>query len=299
LSQLGGADESQDVGVVLQVKNLLLGGSLVEGGRSDSHNVVNLQVWELESESKGEPGGSALVSQFQFVGVLVHLVDGDDLGNNIEVGLLGRSLAQLSSHIRGNDWIVTKVLGSPLSELGKEVSVVLFKSIFLSEVAESSVVVISSSWGLLVSGEEGPGAVVRNGGVELSLALVNSNDSSVNSNNVSDSVDDWEIFEFVGVDDNGGVVRGVSSSLGRFDVNGWVDNLQGADVSLLVNLVWEGGVNDYTIEVLWLSTGDGSLGEFSIFVMLSVFFLGRCSWSSGFFRGSLFAHVFDFLNLIK
>lgn len=62
LSKLGGADESQDVGVVLQVEDLLLGGGLIKGGRSNSNNVVNLQVWELESEGEGEPEGSGSIS---------------------------------------------------------------------------------------------------------------------------------------------------------------------------------------------------------------------------------------------
>lgn len=82
-----------------------------------------------------------------------------------------------------------------------------FESVSLSEEGEGFVVTVLSSWGLLVSREKSPGAVVRNGGVELSLALVDSNDGSVNSNDISNSVNDWEIFEFVRVDDNGSVVR--------------------------------------------------------------------------------------------
>lgn len=206
-------------------------------------------------------------------------MDGDDLGNNVEVGFLGGGLAQLSRHVGGNHLVVAEILGSPLSELGKEVSIVLLESVSLSEVRESFIVMVSSGWGSLVSREKSPGAVVRNRGVELSLALVDSNDGSVNSDDVSNSVDDWEIFEFVGVNDNSGVVRGVSSSLGGFDVDGWVDNLQGADIGLLVDLVWEGSVNDHTIEVLWLSTGEGGLCEFSVVVSGRIG-LGNLSWGS-------------------
>ena len=50
-------------------------------------------------------------------------------------------------------------------------------------------------------------------------------------------------------------------------MDGWVHNLQGAHISLLVDFIWESGINDDSIEVLGVSTGQGSLGEFGVVVL--------------------------------
>ena len=81
--------------------------------------------------------------------------------------------------------------------------------------------------------------------VELSLVLVDSHVGSVDSDDISESVDDWEVLELVSIDDNVSVL-----SLG---VESWVNNLEGADESLLVDLVWESSVNNDTVEVAWLT----------------------------------------------
>jgi hypothetical protein len=81
----------------------------------------------------------------------------------------------------------------------------------------------------------------------------------VDSNDVSESVDDWEVLEFVGIDDN----RGILSLL----VEGWVNNLEGADESVSVAFVWEGGINDDSVEVAWLGAGEGCLVELNILVL--------------------------------
>lgn len=101
----------------------------------------------------------------------------------------------------------------------------------------------------------------------MSLVVVESEGSSVDSDDVSDSLDDWQIFESLGVENEGGVVAGVSGSLLVFDVEGWINDLEGADVSLLVGLVWESGINDNCIKVLWLWGGEGSLGQLNVFVL--------------------------------
>ena len=60
--------------------------------------------------------------------------------------------------------------------------------------------------------------------VELSLVLPDSHVGSVDSDNVSESVDDWEVLKSVGPDDNVGE--------GTFLVKGWVNNLEGANESV-------------------------------------------------------------------
>jgi len=95
--------------------------------------------------------------------------------------------------------------------------------------------------------------------VELSLVLVDSHVGSVDSDNVSESVHNWEVLEFVGIDDNGGI--------GSLLVEGWVDNLERADESVSVDFVWESSINDDSIEVAWLTGGEGGLGELNVLVL--------------------------------
>lgn len=79
----------------------------------------------------------------------------------------------------------------------------------------------------------------------MSSVLVDSHVSSVNSDDISESMNDWEIFKFTGIDDN------VSELV--LSVKGWVNNLERADESLRVDFVWESGINNDTIEVAWLT----------------------------------------------
>jgi hypothetical protein len=95
--------------------------------------------------------------------------------------------------------------------------------------------------------------------VELSLVLIDSHVGSVDSNDVSESVDDWEVLEFAGIDDNVGI--------GTFLVESWVNNLEGANESLRVDFVWESGINNHTIEVAWLAGSEGSLAELNVLVL--------------------------------
>jgi hypothetical protein len=81
----------------------------------------------------------------------------------------------------------------------------------------------------------------------------------VDSNDVSESVDDWEVLEFAGIDDDGGELSLL--------VESWVNNLERADESLRVDFVWESGVNDNTIEVAWLTGSEGSFAELNILVL--------------------------------
>ena len=81
----------------------------------------------------------------------------------------------------------------------------------------------------------------------------------MHSDDVSKSVDDWEILKLVGEDDH----RGVGTLLEE----GWVNNLKGADELVLMALVWESGINNDSVEVDWVTGGEGSLGELNVLVL--------------------------------
>ena len=72
----------------------------------------------------------------------------------------------------------------------------------------------------------------------------------MDSDDVSKSVNDGEIFESLCVQDKGGVIAVITSSLLLLEVERWINDLKRADVSLLVGLVWEGCINNNSVEVL-------------------------------------------------
>lgn len=102
---------------------------------------------------------------------------------------------------------------------------------------------------------------------ELSLAVSNLEVGSMDSDDISDSVDDWEVLELVADDDNLGIL-----SLG---VEGWVNNLEGADESVVLNLVWESSIDDDTVEVAWVGGGKWNLVEWKVIVLV-----GLLGWGS-------------------
>ena len=81
----------------------------------------------------------------------------------------------------------------------------------------------------------------------------------MDSDNVSESVDDWEVLEFVGIDDNG--------SIGSFLVKCWVNNFKGADESIRVDFVCKSGINNDSIEVAWFTGSEGGFGELNVLVL--------------------------------
>ena len=101
-----------------------------------------------------------------------------------------------------------------------------------------------------LSGEESPGAVVEDVGVELAATVVEAKGSSMDTDDVTKAGDNREILESLGVEDEGGVVRGVTSALLGLDVEGRINDLEGADISVLVGLVGEGCINHNTVDVL-------------------------------------------------
>jgi hypothetical protein len=63
--------------------------------------------------------------------------------------------------------------------------------------------------------------------------VVESEGGSVDSDDISDSVDDGEIFESLGEEDKGGEIAVISSSLGVLNVKALIDDLEGTDVSIV------------------------------------------------------------------
>ena len=284
-SESGGGDESHDVGVVGKGEDVLLVGGLVPGGGSDSNSLASSQVGELELEGKSVPRLTSGVSKLELVGVFVHLVHLGNLSNNIEVvggaGDLGEGLVE----VLGDGVVRGEVLGGPSAEGTEELGFVLLEGSSLSgegerlEFSEGSLDIGNGV--LLVGGEERPGTVPVGADVELSLTVVEAEGGSVETDDVSDSAHDGHGFEFVSVDDGGGVV--VIGGLGTGGVKGGVDNLEGANVFVLVGLVGESSVNDHTVDVVDLRGGEGHLVEFGVLVTLT-----SNTLLDGFGRGRLF-----------
>lgn len=78
----------------------------------------------------------------------------------------------------------------------------------------------------------------------MSGVVIDSQISSVNSNDITKSMDDWEVLKSLSIDDNLSEVV----CLGLW-VESWVNHLEGADESIRVNFIWESCVNYDTIEV--------------------------------------------------
>ena len=74
----------------------------------------------------------------------------------------------------------------------------------------------------------------------------------MDSDDISKSGNNGEIFKSLGIDDESGVVAGISSSFLTLKVEAGVNDLQGADVLVFVGLVRERSINDGGVEVLGL-----------------------------------------------
>lgn len=82
--------------------------------------------------------------------------------------------------------------------------------------------------------------------------VVESEGGSVDSDDISKSGNNGEIFKSLGIDDESGVVAGISSSFLTLKVEAGVNDLQGADVLVFVGLVRERSIDDGGVEVLGL-----------------------------------------------
>ena len=242
--ELGGSNEGHDVRVVLEDEDVLLGGGIVVGGRSDLDNSSGLEVGELKLESESVVNFSGSISELELISVLIKLEDLEDLGDNVEVlGSLG-GLTEGGVGAIGKNVVGGEVVVGPLLESLEDGGVLSLVGGLLSRESVGSLGNGLSKRSLLIRGVESPGALVSELDVELGLVLPNSNLSSVDSDDISESVDDGEVLESLGIDDNLSVV-----SLGG-GVEGGVDDLKDANVSILLYLVGEGGINDHSVEVV-------------------------------------------------
>lgn len=127
------------------------------------------------------------------------------------------------------------------------------------------------------------------GDVELSVALVHAEGGSVESDDITESVDDGKLLESLGVDHNSGEFLAVKSG---------VDNLERADELFGVGLVWESGIDDHTVDVVGVRGGHGDLAEFSVLVALSLSLRGALDWSGRFLDGSCWHFRFESKSLL-
>ena len=75
LCKFGLGDKCHDVRVVGEVQYFLLVGGFILGCRSDSNGITSSQVRELEFQSKDIPCLSTLISNLEFICVLVQIED--------------------------------------------------------------------------------------------------------------------------------------------------------------------------------------------------------------------------------
>ena len=104
------------------------------------------------------------------------------------------------------------------------------------------------------------------GNVELALSFVDAEGGSVEADDVTNAVGDWEILEAIGVYDDGGVV--VVAGLVTLLVEGGVDDFEGADILFRVDFVGESSIDNNTVDVVKVGRCEGHLGKFSVLVFL-------------------------------
>jgi len=242
VSELGGADESHDVRVVLEDQNLLGGGLVISCG-SDLDNGSLFEVGELNPESEGIESGTGGILQLELVGVVIKLEHLEDLGNDIEVTVSRSGLLKSGSLVLVDNSVGTEEGVGPLLEGLDDGNILGLLSGFLTGVSVRGIVDNVAKRGGLLGRVKYPGANIVHVDVELALVLVDSQLGSVDSDDVTDSVDDREVLESVSVDDNSSVVLS-----GSLRVEGGINDLQGANEEF-VSLVREGSIDDDTIEV--------------------------------------------------
>ena len=128
------------------------------------------------------------------------------------------------------------------------------------------------------------------GDVELSAVVIHAEGGSVKTDNVSHAEHNGEVLEALGVHDDAGVVGTLGAG-----VEAGVDDLEGANVKLCVDLVGESGIDDDTVDVLGINGREGGFAEFDVVVLLSLDFLnGRLGGSLGLLGGSWSWHCYLF-----
>ena len=87
----------------------------------------------------------------------------------------------------------------------------------------------------------------------------------MNSDNVTNAMDNWEVLEAMSLENNSSEV--VLSTLG---VHGWINDLQRADIVLLGSFVWEGSINDDTVEVVSVLRDERAFSKFSVSMLRNI-----------------------------
>jgi hypothetical protein len=255
-SGLRSVNEGADVGVVALAEDVLVSG-LVGGDGSDVDGVSRSEVGELQLGAEGVPGVTGVISKSDLVGVFIELVDLGDSSLDIEVFTSSGGTGLVEGGDSGDGSGGGHVRGGPLSEGSKDVSFVLLEGSAFVGVGDGGVVSSGGTEsGLFVGGEEGPRSSEVGVEVELLLVIVHSHGGSVDSDDISESVDNWEVLKSVGEDDEVSPVVLLAGS-----VEGVINDLERADESVLGHLVGEGGVNDNTVDVVGLAGDDGGVVE--------------------------------------
>lgn len=125
--------------------------------------------------------------------------------------------------------------------------------------------------------------------VELSMALVHAEGGSVESDDITESVDNRKLLESLGVYNNSGEFLAVKSG---------VNNLERGDELFGVGLVGESGIDDHTVYVVGVGGCHGDLAEFSVLVALSLSLRGALDWSGRFLDGSGWHFRFESKSLL-
>ena len=147
-----------------------------------------------------------MILQFQLVGVLIKLENLENLSDDIEVTISARSGLEGGQVFLLDNGVLSKEGVGPLLEGLDNSQVLRLLSGFLARVSIRSISDNMTERGSLLRGVENPGANIVHVDVELSLVVVDSQFCSVDSDDITNSVDDREVLESVSVDDNSGVV---------------------------------------------------------------------------------------------
>ena len=97
--------------------------------------------------------------------------------------------------------------------------------------------------------------------IELSYTIVKSQACSIDSDYITNSVDNWELVKFLCIDDNLSVI------LLSLWVDSWINHLHWTDESVIMNFVWESSISDHTIEVTFIGWIKSDFIEFLVFIL--------------------------------
>ena len=208
----------------------------------------------------------------QLIGILVHFEDVGDFGDDIEVafgrGRFGQGQAKVVVVGGGEDVVLGEVVGGPAAKGWEEGEFGLLEGEVFAWVLEGGGV-------RGVGREQGPRGVVEEVGVELARGLVETKGGSMDTDDITDTGDDREVFETLGVEDKGGEVGGIrvwgfAGFGGVFDIDARIHDFYGADVPLWIistGFIRKASIDNHSIEMLGFSRSKTSLTQFNILVL--------------------------------